>query len=60
MEKIELFTLDEVASMLKKKRTTIYNYRKSGKLKAFGMSGKSPLFRFKDIENFITNSLKFN
>ncbi|WBX96042.1 helix-turn-helix transcriptional regulator [Chryseobacterium gambrini] len=54
----ELLTLNELETILKKKRTTIYKWRKEGKLIPYGMSGKSPLFRMEDIEKFLTESLK--
>ncbi|WP_080778071.1 helix-turn-helix transcriptional regulator [Chryseobacterium phocaeense] len=54
----ELLTLSELEKILRRKRTTIYNWRKDGKLVPYGMSGKSPLFRMEDVEKFLTDSLK--
>ncbi len=56
----ELLTLEDLEKILKKGRTMIWQYRKDGKLRPYGMSGKSPLFRMTDIEKFITQSLKTN
>ena len=52
MEKITVYTLKEVAEILKVSRQTIYNYLKAGRLKATKI-GKEYRVTKEDLEEFI-------
>lgn len=52
MEKITVYTLKEVAKILKVSRQTIYNYLKAGRLKATKI-GKEYRVTKEDLEEFI-------
>lgn len=54
----ELLTLEDLEKILKRGRTSLWQYRKEGKLIPYGMTGKSPLFRMEDVEKFLTDSIK--
>lgn len=57
-EKEEHLLISEVCELTKKKRTTIWLWRKKGLLTPIGQSGKSPIYRKSDILNFLYNSAK--
>ncbi|HRR98121.1 MAG TPA: helix-turn-helix domain-containing protein [Candidatus Syntrophosphaera sp.] len=60
MEIIRLYTLTEVADILRVTRRTLYNYIKSGKLKAVKM-GREWRITYENLKDFIesgTNSQK--
>lgn len=57
-EKDEHLLISEVCELTKKKRTTIWLWRKKGLLIPVGQSGKSPIYRKSDVLNYIYNSEK--
>ncbi|MDR4952597.1 helix-turn-helix domain-containing protein [Chryseobacterium sp. ES2] len=57
-EKDEHLLISEVCELTKKKRTTIWLWRKKGLLTPVGQSGKSPIYRKSDVLNYIYNSEK--
>ncbi|MDP9960400.1 helix-turn-helix transcriptional regulator [Chryseobacterium lathyri] len=57
-EKEEHLLIAEVCELTKKKRTTIWLWRKKGLLTPIGQSGKSPIYRKSDVLNYLYNSAK--
>ncbi len=56
MENIKLYTLQEVANILMVTRQTIYNYKKSGKLKTHKI-GRIYRVSAKDLQDFIEKDI---
>ncbi|MBN2504989.1 MAG: helix-turn-helix domain-containing protein [Bacilli bacterium] len=52
MEDFKLYTVDEIASILKVTKRTLYNYIKSGVLKAVKI-GKYWRIKHSDLQDFI-------
>jgi excisionase family DNA binding protein len=53
MVDFKLYTIDEIASIIKVTQRTIYNYIKSGQLKAIKL-GKYWRVKHQDLEEFLT------
>lgn len=54
----KIYTLQEVADYLKVTRQTIYNYVKTGKLKANKLGTQQYRVAEKDLQNFLTGKKK--
>lgn len=52
MEEIKVYTLEEVVTILQVTKRTVYNYIKSGKLKAVKM-GKYWRVSHEDLQDFV-------
>ncbi len=57
MEDFKLYTVEEIAGILKVTERTLYNYIKSGVLKAVKI-GKYWRIKHTDLENFINKGTK--
>lgn len=57
MENLTLYTVDEVAEILKVTKRTLYNFIKQGDIKAIKI-GKYWRIRYIDLEKFINNGTK--
>ena len=53
MSDFKLYTIDEIADILKVTQRTVYNYIKSGSLKALKI-GKYWRVKHEDLERFLT------
>jgi len=52
MQEIKVYTLEEVIAILKVSQRTVYNYIKSGKLKAHKL-GKEWRVQHEDLQRFV-------
>ncbi len=59
-EEDEFISIKELVNLSKRKRTTIYNWNKSGKLKPIAKSGNSPLYSRKEVVEFLKNSYQIS
>lgn len=56
----ELITIKELEELSKRKRTTIYNWKKKGTLRPIAKSGNSPLYSKKEVVNFLKSNYQIS